>query len=99
MLTTADAAWIRQHSWTQGMRETYAEVPEVYTACACRWGASGHCEHGRHNRCHTTGRPVPAAVVCRTDGETPVPGRPALWLTGRDCRWQCPCGCHVPGGL
>lgn len=59
-MTEEDAAWVREHVWTQGMRKIFKEVPGYYLVCACQ--SSGPCHNskdpGRHARCHV-GIPLP----------------------------------------
>ena len=47
-----DAAWIRDHVWTQAMRKQFAEVPGFYLLCACQYGPTTSCREGQHQRCH-----------------------------------------------
>lgn len=46
------AEWIRAVVWTGQMRETFAEVPGFFLACACTYGLTHWCRAGRHGRCH-----------------------------------------------
>lgn len=65
------AAWIRAHVWTQAMRKYYREVPGLYTACPCQWGATSDCQAGRHDRCHrATPLRAYASMICGPDGVT-----------------------------
>ncbi|MER7131209.1 DUF6248 family natural product biosynthesis protein [Streptosporangium saharense] len=52
MMTTAEAAWVREHAWTGAMRKTFREVPGFYLTCACQW--PGPCLNGPrvHETCH-----------------------------------------------
>lgn len=71
---TADqAAWIRAHAWTPAMRKEHREVPGHTDTCACQWGPTSHCLHGRHDRCHrATSQRVWATVICGPDGVHPL---------------------------
>lgn len=79
-MTPEEAAWVREHAWTQGMRKTYAEVPGFYLTCACQ--RTGPCinsrDPGRHARCHVGRHPLP-------DYETWI-----LWPDGRVCAFPEP---------
>jgi hypothetical protein len=59
-MTEEDAAWVREHVWTQGMRKMFKEVPGYYLVCACQ--SSGPCHNskdpGRHQRCHVGQHPL-----------------------------------------
>ena len=67
------------------------------TTCPCRWGRTGYCVDGRHERCvrtwgwHRHGQPEPETyLVSRTGG-----ARDPLWRAdGTACRWLCSCVCH-----
>ncbi|MGV9779729.1 DUF6248 family natural product biosynthesis protein, partial [Streptosporangium sp. NPDC003464] len=41
-MTPGQAAWVREHVWTAGMRKTHREVPGATSHCACQWGG-GPC--------------------------------------------------------
>ncbi|MEV4179903.1 DUF6248 family natural product biosynthesis protein [Streptosporangium canum] len=58
-MTPDQAAWVREHVWTAGMRKTHREVPGFYPMCACQY-SGGPCS-GRlpqHGTCHI-GVPLP----------------------------------------
>lgn len=57
-MTDEEAAWIREHVWTQPMRKTHREVPGYYSTCACQYGVTSWCQHGQCGRCHR-GAPLP----------------------------------------
>jgi len=59
-MTPDQAAWVREHAWTAGMRKMFQEAPGYWLVCACQ--SSGPCHNskdpGRHQRCHV-GVPLP----------------------------------------
>lgn len=69
VMPAGHAEWIRGHAWTPKMRKTYAEVPGAYTACACEYGTTSHCQGGRHDQCHRAiPMPVHEGFVCGPTG-------------------------------
>lgn len=52
--TPSQAAWIREHAWTDHMRRLYGYNAEHFTECGCQWGVCHDCAEHDHDRC--TGR-------------------------------------------
>ncbi|MEQ4726252.1 DUF6248 family natural product biosynthesis protein [Nonomuraea sp. B19D2] len=51
-MTEDDAAWVRKHVWTDGMRRVQYKVhPGVYTRCECQRDVCYSCHRGVHERC------------------------------------------------
>ena len=74
-MTPIEAAWVREHVWTQAMRKTAAEVPGYRHTCACQYGLTTMCQHGDCGRCHRgTPQPGPAGYVCGGPGGQTVLG-------------------------
>lgn len=88
-MTPDEAAWVREHVWTQAMRKTHREVPLYAHTCACQSGLTSWCQHGQCDRCHRgTPQPGPAGYVCGGGGGQTVLGfaepyeHPTLSATG-----------------
>jgi hypothetical protein len=72
-MTPTQAAWVREHVWTKGMRKTYAETPGFYLACACQYGVTGWCRNGQCHRCHrATPLPTDVTAICTRSGIHPA---------------------------
>lgn len=68
-----EAAWIRTNVWPVAMRKTFAEVPGMFTSCACEYGLTSWCQNGQCERCHRAEpQPGPAGYVCGRTGEDPM---------------------------
>jgi hypothetical protein len=91
------------HASTRTPRRSHGRTgtahPPQLTVCPCQWGATGHCEQGRHRSCRAeeVAGPRPEAYLTRADSTCVMDrGDPVqVWLAGRPCRWMCPCECHT----
>lgn len=90
LMTSDEAAWIRENAWTQAMRKTDREVPGYLHTCACQYGPTSACQHGQCDSCHRgTPQPGPAGYVCGGPGGQTVLGfgvpykHPTRSATGR----------------
>lgn len=73
-MTADQAAWVRDHAWTNRMRKTYYGdpgknngTPGLYTHCDCQAGLTHWCQTNAHRKCHRA---------------TPLTG-PATWIVSR----------------
>ena len=72
-MTPDQAAWVREHVFTPGMRKEYGEVPGFYEVCACQYGTTTWCRVDKHGRCHrATPAPSYETVICRRGGMEPL---------------------------
>lgn len=56
-MTASEAAWVREHVWTQRMRDHQERIVTVdLSTCACEWGLCRACRRGLHNCMH--GKPL-----------------------------------------
>ena len=94
------AAWIHDVV----LLSAYRDNALTSRRCPCQWGRTGHCAHGRHDRCPRTwgwerhGAPSPDTYVTDAHGvvaAAPTVASVAVWRAGRPCRWLCPCACHT----
>ncbi|MFB9891537.1 DUF6248 family natural product biosynthesis protein [Planobispora takensis] len=51
VMTEAQAAWVREHVWTETMRRVQETHPGFYTVCFCQRGPCAQCTGGDHERC------------------------------------------------
>lgn len=96
-LTADAAAWIYDSVLTAAYRRscTVEGEPALILQCDCQGGRCGHCAADRHHLCTT--RLHGPVVGCEThivsvSGGAMTP----VWLSGKPCRWVCPCGCPAP---
>jgi uncharacterized protein DUF6248 len=93
-VTPDEAAWVREHAWTEQMRQqpyflegtstvTYDHA-EAAARCLCMAGVCSHCRSGRH-QCQARFKP-------RRPPEWWLAGIPVR-IAGYPCRSLCPCIC------
>ncbi len=72
-MTEREAAWVREHAWTRGMRKCFGGNPGHYLKCDCQGGLTSWCRHGQCDRCHRA-TPLPGweALICDRTGLTPL---------------------------
>ena len=88
-MTAPEAAWVRQHAWTQTMRKTYKSTPAVLVMCPCEYGPCGYCTSGHHAACaHNDPRNAqwtaslsnaPAGWITTADEKVPTLGGAESW--------------------
>jgi len=88
-MTAPEAAWVRQHAWTQTMRKTYKSTPAVLVMCPCEYGPCGYCTSGHHAACaHNEPRNAqwtaslsnaPAGWITTADEKVPTLGGTESW--------------------
>jgi hypothetical protein len=72
-MTPGEAAWVRQHVWTEGMRRVEtATWPGHYTRCECQRGACHQCKRGVHERCMGRPRQSREGMICDRTGVHPA---------------------------
>lgn len=72
-MTPEDAAWVRQHVWTEEMRKVRADFPTFYEAPSCTPDPCWACRDGKHGTCAS--RPDPFLDDFLTPGylkDTPI---------------------------
>ncbi|TDC34228.1 hypothetical protein E1211_17940 [Micromonospora sp. 15K316] len=95
------AAWIR----SVVLPKAYVDGIPDPSLCACQWGPCGHCQAGQHEQCNVVGwggapRAHGDTYITTSRGQVAVGKGVAsaeVWLSGRPCRWVCPCGCTPVG--
>ncbi|GGN40427.1 hypothetical protein GCM10010109_69520 [Actinoplanes campanulatus] len=95
-MTAAAADWIYHEVLTDTYRDscTIEGNPRTIVNCRCHAGQCGHCDAGRHHLCRTKQQPH---IVCETFiVNHRGAARTEVWLSGRPCRWVCPCDCPPP---
>jgi hypothetical protein len=93
-MTAEAAAWIYNEVLTATYRRscTVEGDPALILRCDCQGGRCGHCAADRHHLCTTRlhGPTVhPETHIVSRSGSAMTP----VWLSGRPCRWVCPCDC------
>jgi len=110
-MTEDEAAWIREHAWTNPLRRQYEAHPSYTLRCACQGGPSQWCAAGRHDDCPPSDAQTWwETLICDRTGLSPVwldePYRnPTPGLTGAHCQrlamvWladrECRWACDCP---
>ena len=103
-MTDSEAAWVREHAWTEAMRKTYSSTPAVLAMCPCEHGPCGNCSAGHHADCPydkpsnaqwATGRAnVHVGWITTADEQVPTLGGTdswQLWEAGIQHDARCPC--------
>lgn len=103
-MSEQDAAWIREHVWTSGMRKTYRLWPYVMTSCPCFDGPCFHCRRGAHRECtfecddqrwHRYIADMSIGYIQDSRGRVPAPAKEArVWEKGVTHRGRCECQEH-----
>lgn len=74
-MTKGQAAWVREHAWTKGMRKQRDDAPLAAAACACQYDVTHWCSPNtnQHGRCHrATPQYTWEAIICDRTGLSPV---------------------------
>lgn len=103
-MTSAEAAWAREHAWTPAMRKTFESVPAALTMCPCQYGPCGNCSAGCHEDCPYDDpsnaewaarlADVSAGWITTATEQVPTLGGTdswQLWEAGIQHEGRCPC--------
>lgn len=73
MMTADDAAWVREHVWTDGMRRVEYQVwPGCYTRCECQRDVCHQCGRGVHELCNAIPRQSDEGMIADKTGVHPA---------------------------
>lgn len=111
-MTPEQAAWVREHAWTDAMRSGLTGPARHRCACqddhvtgwACRADQCHRCDYGEPVAYETTIRrhgglrPASLPTPMRHEPRTAYGTRTMamVWLADRVCCRVCSCSCHVP---
>ncbi|MFI6909898.1 DUF6248 family natural product biosynthesis protein [Nonomuraea sp. NPDC050394] len=72
-MTPDEAAWVREHAWTERMRHVETTAwPGHYTQCACQRLDCHPCTHNQHNRCTRGPRQSREGMIADRTGVHPA---------------------------
>jgi hypothetical protein len=74
-MTQGEAAWVREHAWTNGMRKQHRDAPLAAVSCACQYEATHWCspDTNQHERCHrATPQFTWETLICDRTGIHPL---------------------------
>ncbi|MET9462239.1 DUF6248 family natural product biosynthesis protein [Streptomyces canus] len=92
-MTEEEAAWVRAHAWTKGLRKIDDAYPHGFHRwCSCERGICPGCASGHHDRCVSAGGPrADEHADTVTDAQGFVVAVIRYGPGQRPCRWLCPC--------
>lgn len=77
-MTAEDAAWVREHAWTDAMRQDYQDYPVWMSSCPCGLGPCGLCSQGDHHKCPVSLARSDPAMAAWVEARSDVP---VGWVT------------------
>jgi hypothetical protein len=92
-MSEEDAAWVRAHAWTKGLRKIEDAYPHGFHRwCSCEAGTCHPCITGHHDQCVSADGPrVDEHAGTLTDRGGFVAAVIQYGPGQRPCRWACAC--------